>query len=169
MKNFFDNVVFFIIRCILAAIQALSINNALALARFMGSVGWWLMPQYRQASLQNLDIVYGDTKTQKEKKAIALKSFQHFVSVTIELLHLPRLSKRPDFWQRVRFEGEEHLHEALARDKSIIFATGHTGSWELCAFASSILNMPLMPVARPLDNAQKLNEYMMDTRRKSGN
>ncbi len=168
MKNFFDNVVFFIIRCILAAIQALSVHNALVVARFMGSVGWLFMPQYRATSLRNLDIVYGETKTQKEKKAIAIKSFQHFVSVTIELLLLPRLYKRPDFWQRVQFEGRQHLDEALARNKSIIFVTGHTGSWELCAFASSILNMPLMPVARPLDNSQKLNEYMMDLRRKSG-
>ena len=168
MKKFFDNAVFFLIRCVLAAIQALSIHNALVLARFIGGVGWWLMPKYREASLRNLDIAYGETKTKKEKKAIAVKSFQHFVSVTIELLHLPRLSKRPDFWRRVQFEGREHLDEALARGKSIIFVTGHTGSWELCAFASSVLDMPLMPVARPLDNAQKLNEYMMDIRRQSG-
>ncbi len=168
MKKLLDNLIYFLARCAFAFVQALSLDATLQLARVLGRVVWWILPAYRATSLKNLDIAYGDSKTKREKKDIAIRAFQHFVSVTMELLHLPRVSCRPDFWDHVQMDGIEHLKEALARNKGVIFATGHTGSWEVSGFVSKILDIPFVPVARPMDRGAKVNEYMMDLRRRSG-
>jgi KDO2-lipid IV(A) lauroyltransferase len=163
-----QHVSYFLARCVFAVVQSLSIKATLKLARAAGRVAFMLLPGYRKTALENLDRVYGETKTRSEKRLIALRSFQHFVSVTLELLHMPRLRRRKDFWQHVRIEGFEHARKALAMKKGVIFATGHTGNWELCGFASSILGIPFYPVAKPIEHAPLLSDYLMDLRRKSG-
>jgi len=163
-----DAISYYLARCVFTVIQALNIEATMKFARAAGWVAFRLLPRFRKVALENLDRIYGDTKTRREKYLIALRSFQHFTSVTLELLHLPRLCRRKDFWDRVKIDGYEHMKEALAMKKGVIFVTGHTGNWELAGFVSSILGIPFYPVARPIENAPRINEYLMDLRRKSG-
>jgi len=140
----------------------------MSFARTAGSIAFLLLPGWRRTALENLDIAYGDRLSRREKRRIAVQSFQHFISVTLELLHLPRLTKRSDFWKCVGIDGFEHARKALDMKKGVIFVTGHTGNWELSGFVSSILGIPFFPVARPIENAPRINEYLMDLRRRSG-
>lgn len=53
---------------------------------------------------------------------------------------------------RCDFIGVEHVHEALARGRGLIFITAHYGSWETAGLAATAIVGPMTTVARTLDN-----------------
>ncbi len=55
---------------------------------------------------------------------------------------------------RVRVVGEEHLRDALARERGVLFLSAHFGGWELGALRASFLGVPVSVVVRPLDNTR---------------
>jgi len=68
----------------------------------------------------------------------------------------------------VVMEGEENLRAAKAKNRGVIFITGHCGNWELLAIASSVKLSDLSIVARPLNNPY-LNSLVEKARKKYGN
>ena len=68
----------------------------------------------------------------------------------------------------VAFEGTEYFHAAKAKNKGVIFLTGHCGNWELLAITSAARLSELSIVARPVDNPY-LNNLVEKVRRRYGN
>jgi len=154
-------------RAFFTIILALTVEGAMAVARFLGSVGFLIMPGYRRRALANLDLAYGDSLTKKRKRQIARESFQHLASVAVELAHLPRLSKRPDFWSRVTIRNRERISEALTDKDGNFFITGHVGNWELCGYTAALMGFNFYAVARGRETPL-IDRYMMKMREKSG-
>jgi Kdo2-lipid IVA lauroyltransferase/acyltransferase len=76
--------------------------------------------------------------------------------VAAELPHLPRMKVFDNDpvadVPRVEVIGREHLDNALARGKPIIFFTAHIGNWEVAPLASLRCGLPLHVVYRSANN-----------------
>jgi KDO2-lipid IV(A) lauroyltransferase len=170
-QSFFARVVdvalYLLGRAFFGVMLLMPVGWAMAVARLIGSFGFLIMPRRRRLALANLDLAYGDSLTKKEKRKIAVQSFQHLVSVAVELVHLPRLCKRKDFWQRVVILHEERIKKALQEKDGIFLVTGHVGNWELSGYAAALLGYNFYAVARGRETPL-LDRYMMSLRESSG-
>ena len=154
-------------RAFFTVMKAMTVEGAMAVARAIGSFGFMVLPGYRRQALANLDLAYGDSLSRRRKREIARQSFQHLVSVAVELVHLPRLSRREDFWSRVVVKNEERVRQALTAKKGMFFITGHVGNWELSGYAAALKGMDFYAVARGRETPL-LDRYMMNMRESSG-
>ncbi len=85
-------------------------------------------------------------------ESIVRESFVNLGTSLVEVCHL--YHGRGDFIiNSIELRGREHYEAARARDKGLIFLTGHCGNWELLALGlSSLLNESMSVVARRQDN-----------------
>jgi KDO2-lipid IV(A) lauroyltransferase len=68
----------------------------------------------------------------------------------------------------VVLEGHENFLAGQARNKGVLFLTGHMGGWEVSSFAHAIYGFPLHFIVRPLDNP-RVNALVESYRGFSGN
>ncbi|MBI4209763.1 MAG: hypothetical protein HY538_08685 [Deltaproteobacteria bacterium] len=137
-----------------------------ALAKGIGTLCYWLIFSRRKLALKNLDHVYGATKTEKEKRAIAKASFQNFSNSLFEILWARHINAQnyerfierdPESWRRI----------SEARKKGgVIILLGHIGNAELLAVGAGYQGLPIHYVARSLKNP--LLDRLIDGLRCSG-
>jgi KDO2-lipid IV(A) lauroyltransferase len=87
--------------------------------------------------------------------------------VLLDLLWMQGRS-REEVLANVELVGQEHLEQALALGRGILYPTGHVGNWEIHAVAHGWLYAPVSVVARPLDNPA-LDRRLCALRSMSGN
>ena len=68
----------------------------------------------------------------------------------------------------VRVEGEENFHAAKAKNRGVLFITGHCGNWELLAIAAAAKLSDLSVVVRPINNPY-LDNFVEKVRKRYGN
>ncbi len=138
----------------------------LAVGRRLGDALWWLLPQRRRVTLDNLTRSFGREQSPAELRHLGRRSFQH---VGMNLIEACRYFLRPTdvMLSRVRVEGDEHLRTAVAQGRGVLILTAHYGNWELLAAAHSLTGLPLSIVIRPLDHPL-LDDLAARFRRRSG-
>jgi KDO2-lipid IV(A) lauroyltransferase len=131
--------------------------NPAALRRwclFMAAVMRPFGGAWRRLVRRNLRLVYGDTLSVEQRRAIVRGVFEHSARGFGELFWLPQEhGMTVADWCEVR--GIEHLDAALAKGKGVLLATAHLGSWTLLPrylrergeATGSLLRLPSNPVA----------------------
>jgi Kdo2-lipid IVA lauroyltransferase/acyltransferase len=99
--------------------------------------------------------------------ATARGVYRHFATVLCDVLWMSGRS-REEVLARVRLEGREHVEDAQARGRGVLYVTGHFGNWELHGLAHSWLFGPIGVIARPLDNPA-LDRRLCAARTRGGN
>ena len=101
------------------------------LGRGLGLIGYWLVKNRRKIALDNLDLAYGDSLTEKEKIAIAKSSFQNLVTMGLEVCYSPALPRQTEgYIKTINCEGYLQLYEL---GKGLLVLVPHMGSWEVVA------------------------------------
>ncbi len=91
----------------------------------------------RRIVLKNLDIVFTDTKSRKEKIKIGRFSYVSFFSTTLEFLFSPYLYKKA----KVTFHGKENLAAIREQNKGLYGLCIHSSNWEyFCYLAASTIS-----------------------------
>jgi len=90
-----------------------------------------LMGRKRRIAMVNLDLVFGDEKSEREKRRIVRRMFIHFTRLTGDLVFdwvywPPGTIKR-----RVRMVNADVLAECAAGGRGWLGVAGHLGNWEL--------------------------------------
>jgi KDO2-lipid IV(A) lauroyltransferase len=136
------------------AVQCLPRRAALALGRTLGTLGYWLLPADRRVARANVEIVFGDSRTPREKSRIARAGGRLFGAAAFSLLWAPRLTPE-NVRDHIDFnpDADAFLRAALDRGRGVIFCTTHYGDWELMAASVGFVGTKLMNVAEPLRNA----------------
>jgi len=106
-------------------------------------------------------------RSSAERRAIVAAAFQHFSTLLFEIIRFSRLS-HADMLARVEFEGGDHVRQAYARGRGVLFVTGHFGFWELQALVHALEFEPMSVLARPLDNPAA-HRLLEDIRTSTGN
>ncbi|KTC91163.1 lysophospholipid acyltransferase family protein [Fluoribacter dumoffii] len=106
-----------------------------------GFLFYHLVPLRRPIVLANIDRVFKNELSTKEKKRLAKAYYSHVATLIKELLFMNWLAKRPEHWVEIR--GVEHLLAAKKQGRGCFVLTGHLGNWEL---AVHLVNDRLQPL-----------------------
>lgn len=136
-----------------AAVPRLSRRGALALSRVLAALSYALAVTPRRIARANLDLAFGDTKTEAEKRRLLRAAFANFLRVGVDQFWMPRLTGQNwRDWVEVSAEDEAFMHGVLARGKGVVAVTLHWGNWEWLGLASGFAGFPLSIIVEPLQN-----------------
>ncbi len=117
-------------------------------SRVAGGCVYLFMPRLRNVAAANIELVFGDSKSDAEKRRINIASLQSFALTTLDLFWFNRNT-------RERFKKYVKLDESFRvafDDPSALFLSAHFGNWEILAVGCGIENYPLTSIAMPLRN-----------------
>ena len=128
-----------------------------------GSVTFYVAPRERNVGMANLDIVFGDTKTQSQKKAILKKSLISFTRTMTDIFWFSMNTERRlrKFQKFIPSSGP--YFENIAH----IIITAHAGNWELIGLESGVLGIDVASVAAVTKN-NSVDKLLNTLREKTG-
>ena len=135
---------------IVSFLGALPRPLARAIAISLAHVAYRLHGKLRRVGLRNLELAFPDMP-RRQRRRILRGVFTSLGRQLAEVCLFPRYT-RENVGSVVIYEGFENFERALARDKGVLFLTGHLGAWELSSFVHSLHGHPLKIVLRPIDN-----------------
>lgn len=130
-----------------------------------GRLGYLVAGRKRRRVLGHLAIAFPD-RPDAERKAMARRVFRRLGQNAAEVIKLPAYD-RDTVLDLARFEGVEHLKDAVAAGKGALLLTGHIGCWELMAAALSLEGLPLNVIAREVYDP-RLDRIILGTRMAHG-
>jgi KDO2-lipid IV(A) lauroyltransferase len=139
------------------------------LIKSIAACAYWLDGRHRRIARVNLRIAFPEL-TDRERHRIARASFQNAAMNLLEVSRLSSLNPA-NIGSLVEYDpdqGLENYRTARAKEKGILYLTGHFSSWELLPTAHALHGHPLSFVTRPLDNLP-LERHLLRIRESKGN
>ena len=152
VKPIVDYSTYLLVRVLICAIQALSLNACLAISNRVGWFCWEVLKFRRKVIEENLQFAFPE-KSQLERNQIALKMWQHLLLMVMEIAHAPR-KIRPTTWRN--YASLPNMPEVLQRlldERPTVVISGHHGNFEMGGYLLAMHGFPSYSVARPLDNS----------------
>lgn len=139
---------------------------ALGLARGLGRLAYWIDARGRQTALENLRVIFGDRFDEKERRAIALESFQNFARNAVDLFWAGHLT-RDNYEQFVEIQTDHMDAVEEGRETGAIWVTPHYGNFEWIAYMMGFRDFPFMIIAQDFKNPH-LTQVIKECREGSG-
>lgn len=143
------------------------------LSGLLGDLLFRLVPRRRDIALDNVRKAFAGEKTEDEIREIARRSCQSLFLTAFEVMQSQEVFRSPDVMEKLRKTNDD-LESLFLKAKKIhdeangcIFVTPHIGNWELLPSVSALVGIPLVMVARPLDNPY-LEKLFYENRTASG-
>jgi KDO2-lipid IV(A) lauroyltransferase len=141
---------------------------ALWVGRQVGNVAYYLDWEHRNVALQNLHIAFGQEKSEEERRSIAKRNFQHMGMMVIEFFRILGMDTET-YKKKVSVEGlEETLKLLEEKKKGGLLLIGHFGNWELMGIMSKVIQIPILAIAKPIKQNEKLYRFILGIRDKAG-
>lgn len=121
-----------------------------------------LVPRLWREGMRNLDLVYGEGLSRREKWRILREAMDNMCIVAAELPHLPRIARKYGA-AHIGIDGLEHLDPA----RGALLISAHLGNWEWMAAAVALQGRSICEVVRPLDDP-RLDAVVDGLRRGAG-
>ena len=153
--------------------RAVPFRATYILSNLLGSLLYSLLPRRRNIAIGNISRAFEGQMTEKEVRKLCRKSFQSLFLTAFEIIKSQHLFRSPDVKIKIKNTGDQveelfrkakKLHD---ESKGCIFVTPHIGNWELLPAVSSLVGIPIVIVARPLDN-KYLEKLFYENRTASG-
>jgi KDO2-lipid IV(A) lauroyltransferase len=148
-------------------INLLPENVALWVGRQMGNAAYYLDWDHRNVAFQNLRIAFGQEKSEEERRSIAKRNFQHMGMMVIEFFRILRMDTET-YKRKVSVEGLEEALKLLEKKKGGLLLIGHFGNWELMGIMSKVIQIPILAIAKPIKQNEKLYRFILGIRDKAG-
>lgn len=148
---------------------ALSVGNINANLRIMetvGRFGYWFDKRRRERVHDNLSHAFPDWP-QAQREELAMRSFQHFMKLVVELAVTPRVMHADTWTRHVQFRDMGESLKWLNAGNPAIVLTGHVGNWEMLGYTNALMGYPVDALARPIDNPL-VNQWVLDVREQRG-
>jgi KDO2-lipid IV(A) lauroyltransferase len=158
---------------LLLSVRAIPMQCKRGISRLLGGLFFHLIKKRREIAINNITAAFGKDKSEKEIKAIARESFSSFFLTFLEIASLQNIFARDDATARVSqlsdgvatlFLKAKNIHDESG---GCLFVTPHIGNWEVLPHVSSMVGIPLVFVARPMDN-NYLEDLLLKKRTASG-
>ncbi len=131
---------------------------------FLAFIVYLFAKKHNRIAKVNLDLAFGDSKSDDEKKAIIKSSYRNMLYNAYEFMVTQRQSI-DEMLKKVTVENEEIILSLLKEKKKIIIVSGHYGCWEfMLPFFASHYNA-LSIISRPLNN-KYINTIFLKAREK---
>jgi Kdo2-lipid IVA lauroyltransferase/acyltransferase len=162
-----DYAVYLAVRSVVAVLQGLSPRVARLLARGLAAIAFRFDRRHRDVAKENLRHAFPGRYTEPELDRLVLRVYQHFLTLVVEIAHLPRKLHVHNWCKYIELiNGEKTLH-GLTCGRPMMIVTGHFGNWEMAGFALGLLGFRTFAVARELDNPH-LERFLKQFRQKTG-
>jgi KDO2-lipid IV(A) lauroyltransferase len=108
-------------------------------ASFVGKLVYRYAHSSRKRALANLEIVYGNEKTQEERIIMARKVFVEILKSFLDYIAYSKLTDKKRFFSLIEVVGQEHLQAAYEQGKGVICLLPHLSSWEFAVITPPML------------------------------
>ena len=147
----------------------MSAKSVFKIGRLLGVFSYTLATKRKQIARTNLDIAFGNTKSNKEKTQIIKISFTQLVVSTLQSLWIIKYPNRVHQLIEEEPVGLDVLKKCIERRRGIFFLTAHYGNWEIMGVYHGYRgSCKLHSIIRRLDNPY-LDKMVMKLRTVSGN
>ncbi len=102
-------------------------------------------------TLTNLRLAFPD-RSEEELRRIGRASYVHFAWNLLDFAR-SELWTEDEIRAHIRFEGIDHVHDALKRGRGALGLTPHLGNFEFAILGGPLYGMPTAAIARPMRNA----------------
>lgn len=135
-------------------IRCLSPRAGMVLADGAGWLWFALDRRRRERALESIAVAVRGGLVVDDPVRLARASCQSLLRVPIEVVLFGRLFRSArDVMARCRFYGDwERLRGDLESGRGGLLVSGHTGNWEVVAWALRFLRVPCRAVVRPIEN-----------------
>lgn len=135
------------------AIPRLSRDVAYGFARLVGWLAYAVLAEDRRVAYANLEIVFGDAMSRREKRRIVRATFQNLAANAVGLFWSPRINaENVREFVDVDEANREWFRQIQGRGKGVIFVMPHYGDWELMGLAAGYLGVQCTSVTEPTKN-----------------
>ncbi|MCK6616757.1 MAG: lysophospholipid acyltransferase family protein [Cyclobacteriaceae bacterium] len=139
----------------------------LAVFGFLGGLSFYLATRSRRIAIANLTIAYGREKSKTEIHRLARNVFVMVGKNGADIIRSYRITTR-DSYEKIRMiYGAEHLEQAYAKGKGVIFLTAHLGAFELCATEMAVRGYKPLIIGTAMKD-KRLTELLWRQRSKLG-
>jgi KDO2-lipid IV(A) lauroyltransferase len=133
----------------------------------LGTMSYYLSAKYRKISYANLDFLFADKLTKKQKQEITKYSFRNLLLNFHHIMELRHMSKS-DLAKIITVENIEAVQKVQSENRAIIYVTTHYSSWELGGASLGAFIEPLVAVYRKMKNPT-MQEWLLEGRARFGN
>ena len=166
MKNIIYIPAYVLVRVVIFLVSLLPRKAMLFLGRVLGVLLYYSRVFYYGRVMENMSVVFGDTKTKCEKKKLAKDFYKHFGMCAMEVFYNRPLSDK-FVNEDVECVGLENFDNALKKGKGVLGMTAHYGSWEVLGYVMGYKGYKLDSIYNPFENVY-LDRLMREKRARYG-
>lgn len=133
----------------------------------LGSMFFHLDWERRKVALENLQVAFGDEKSERERLAIARRAFQNLGMMAVEFFRIPRMDVET-FRKRVEIEGLDAALRLLGKGKGALLLLSHFGNWEMMGIMSKLIGDSIMVIAKPMKKNKRIDQFITKIRNAAG-
>lgn len=146
------------IRLAASMLALLPIRFASRLGAAFGALAFHVAPGERRKALESLSIAFPQ-QSKSERWSLARETFRHLGRCMFELVCVRQLDANPEAFIDWPASERAVLDAALAREKGVVFVSGHVGNWELLARRVALAGYPCQTIAKETSDP-RLTEYV---------
>ncbi len=138
---------YLLIRAAMAVVSLLPIHLASRLGRTLGGLASRVVTGERRKALESLGIAFPHL-TQGERETLATRCFEHLGQCAMELVCIQQLDA--SLAEVIEWPAADRavLDAARARQKGVLFISGHVGHWEMLARTVALHGYPCQTIAK---------------------
>ncbi|MBI5250107.1 MAG: hypothetical protein HY912_11495 [Desulfomonile tiedjei] len=141
IKRYVDYLIFQLVRLLVESLCIIPESAAMAVGRFVGRLGYVLVPDRRKAAIENLTIAFGKEKTPEWIIRTARKSFEHLGLLGVEFFRIRRWTEK-EMAERILLDGKLNYNLTMLPGKhGIVLLNSHFGCFEVSAATVKHLGM----------------------------
>ena len=140
-----------VVMTIRAVVRVLPRRVSLSFGTAVGWIFYLLHGRRRELAMSNLRITF-PKRTDFECRTILRATFAQLGRHCIDFLNFDAM-EADEMLKLVEFEGEEHVNNAIAQGRGVMYFAGHFGAWELQIMVHAFRFQRIVMVARTLDNS----------------
>lgn len=137
----------------------------IGLSRLTGRIAVLFPIREAKVGMKNIDAVFGNTKTQKEKRTILATSFATFTQTMMDVLWFS-LNSEKRILKYVDFEDGPNRDRFFA-DQPLVCITAHIGNWEIMGQTCALMGADLASIAATLKN-KTVDRILIEQRERTG-
>ncbi len=146
LKNW---LLFRFITSIIFVLNFLPRKSSISLGGFLGKLAYLIIADARRRTRNNLRIAFGEEKSERELRKLALSVFENLGRNVADAVRLKDM-KWEEIQRIITIDGLEHFDRAYQMGKGVIALTGHIGNFELLAAYFSLKGYRLSVIGREL-------------------
>jgi KDO2-lipid IV(A) lauroyltransferase len=150
-------------RAAIALLARLPHALVLAVCRLAADVAFALHVR-RRIALRNLDLVYGERMSRREKRRVARSALRNLFMTVAEMARGSHPRARAEVAGMLEFEPRALVDDFAADPRGSLFAVAHCGNFDLCGLRfTHDYGRPLAVVMKPL-GTPRFSEFLIEAR-----